>query len=224
MLPTGEGLNYIRAYNSKGATQHADNIRGLNELANTTIDIEYGDGTTEESNYGNYLLKQYNNPKTRASVEPVVNNIMREYKNEFANYEKLMMPSGADSKGKVFNINKALGLSNLNPMFTLMNKKMVANKYKEAGINVLGDSRMPEYVDKDFTFTIKGADTVENGTVIKEGKSVPITIKSNESKAMLEKMAANTGLSVKQFLNINVNSNNRDLNDVLEIDNKGEKQ
>ena len=223
VLPTGEGLNYIRAYNSKGATQHADNIRGLNELANTTIDIEYGDGTTEESNYGNYLLKQYNNPKTRASVEPVVNNIMREYKNEFANYEKLMMPSGADSKGKVFNINKALGLNNLNPMFTLMNKKMVANKYEEAGINVLGDSRMPEYVDKDFTFTIKGADTVENGTVIKEGKSVPITIKSNESKAMLEKMAANTGLSVKQFLNINVNSNNRDLNDVLEIDNKGEK-
>ena len=222
-LPTGQKLNYIRAYNSKGATQHADNIRGLNELANTTIDIEYSDGTTEESNYGNYLLKQYNDPKTRANVEPVVNNIMREYKNEFANYEKLMMPSGADSKGKVFNINKALGLNNLNPMFTLMNKKMVANKYKEAGINVLGDSRMPEYVNKDFTFTIKGADTVENGTVIKEGKSVPITIKSNESKAMLEKMAANTGLSVKQFLNINVNSNNRDLNDVLEIDNKGEK-
>ena len=32
VLPTGEGLNYIRAYNSKGATQHADNIRGLNTV------------------------------------------------------------------------------------------------------------------------------------------------------------------------------------------------
>lgn len=228
MTPDGSDLelSYVRAYNSKDADYHADNIRQMNKLANQRMIIGVNElNQPIYSNVGEHLLKLYANDSTRASVEPLVNNMLAEYTQNYANYEKQMKPTGADSKNKFFDINKALGVENLNPFFQLMNNKNIINKYNKANINTGMNNgqpqRLPNYVpnpdktDQKFTFSLLDQNT---------NKKQTFTVYPKDTAPLLEKMANNSNMSMNQFLDIYISDNEMDVNSVLGINNTNEKK